>query len=111
MITVVTNAIDVAYRLVGRSQIKIVLVGGVLNNRSFEITGPFANSTLMQLSLDVAFIAVNGFDANGPGTVDEYEAETNRTMALRQLRLPRIRPGLSVWMISSARWQQAIPAM
>ena len=33
------------------------------------------------------------------------------TMALRQLRLPRIRPGLSVWMISSARWQQATPAM
>lgn len=58
----------------------------MLNNRSFEITGPFANSTLMQLSLDVAFIGVNGFDANGPGTVDEYEAETNRAMATRTIR-------------------------
>ena len=40
----------------------------------------------MQLSLDVAFIGVNGFYANGPGTVDEYEAETNRAMATRAIR-------------------------
>lgn len=39
-----------------------------------------------QISLDLAFIGVNGFDENGPGTVDEFEAFTNRAMASRAVR-------------------------
>ncbi|APT85611.1 DeoR/GlpR family DNA-binding transcription regulator [Corynebacterium aquilae] len=86
ILTVVTNAIDIAFSMISRPNIKIVLVGGVLNNNSLELTGPFAGEILERLCLDVAFIGVNGFDENGPGTIDEYEADTNRTMASRATR-------------------------
>ena len=87
MLTVVTNAVDIAGALASRANtkanIKIVVIGGVLNHHSNELTGPFSLDVLGQVSLDLAFIGVNGFDDNGPGTVDEYEAQTNRAMATR----------------------------
>lgn len=86
LLTVVTNAIDVAHTLSSNQAIKVVVIGGVLNNHSLELTGPFSYTVLERLALDYAFIGVNGFDDNGPGTVDEYEAETNRLMATRASR-------------------------
>lgn len=83
LLTIVTNAIDVAYRLANQANIKIVVVGGQLNQTSYESTGPFGIHMLEQLWFDLAFIGVNGFDENGPGTVDEYEAATNRMMVHR----------------------------
>ncbi|MFW0112574.1 DeoR/GlpR family DNA-binding transcription regulator [Rothia sp. CCM 9417] len=83
LLTIVTNAVDIAYRLAEVSEIKIVLTGGVINGFSYELTGPYAIDVLNQISLDMAFIGVNGFDENGPGTVDEYEASVNHTMITR----------------------------
>lgn len=83
LLTIVTNAIDVAYKLSNRADIKVVVVGGQLNQTSFETTGPFSIHMISQLRLDLAFIGVNGFDENGPGTVDEYEAATNQEMVER----------------------------
>ena len=81
VLTVVTNAVDIAYGLSGAHNIRVIVVGGVLNNSSRELTGPFGTNTLRQIFLDVAFLGVNGFDENGPGVVDEYEAEINGIMA------------------------------
>lgn len=83
ILTIVTNAIDVAYHINSRANIKIVVLGGQLNNTSYELTGPFGLSMLEHLWFDIAFIGVNGFDDNGPGTADEYEAHTNRAMIKR----------------------------
>ncbi|MFW0185496.1 DeoR/GlpR family DNA-binding transcription regulator [Rothia sp. CCM 9418] len=83
LLTVVTNAVDIAYALAENSRIKIVLIGGEVNSYSYEITGPFATDMLKNISLDLAFIGVNGFDQNGPGTVNEYEAMVNSAMATR----------------------------
>ena len=85
VVTVVTNAIDIAYLLAGSANVKIVLIGGVLNGNSYELTGPLGATVLGQLSMDVAFIGANGIDENGPGTVDEFEAQTNRMMATRAI--------------------------
>lgn len=85
-ITVVTNSLDVA-SLIGRTTgIKTILLGGILNPGSFELTGPFSLSILKKISLDFSFIGVNGIDDNGPGTVDEYEAAVNGMLADRATR-------------------------
>ncbi|MBN9644924.1 DeoR/GlpR family DNA-binding transcription regulator [Corynebacterium mendelii] len=85
-VTIVTNAVDIAYMLAGSPAIKVVLIGGVLNGSSYELTGPVGVNNLAGFSLDYAFIGANGIDANGPGTVDEFEAQTNQTMASRATR-------------------------
>lgn len=86
LLTVVTNAVDVAYFLSAAPSIRIVVCGGVLNHSSVELTGPLAHDPLKRISLDYAFLGINGFDAQGPGTIDENEGATNRLMASRATR-------------------------
>ncbi|QPP05643.1 DeoR/GlpR transcriptional regulator [Streptomyces bathyalis] len=86
-LTIVTNSLNIANELAVRPQIRIVLTGGVAHSRSFELTGPYSEMVLRQLTLDIAFIGVNGIDAQWGGTVhDEAEASTNRLMAERAAR-------------------------
>lgn len=86
-LTIVTNSLNIAAELAVRPQIRIVLTGGVAHSRSFELTGPYSEMVLRELSLDIAFIGVNGIDAQWGGTVhDEAEASTNRLMAERAAR-------------------------
>lgn len=83
-LTVMTNAIDIAATLVLRPQIRVVVPGGVVHARSFELIGPFALETLRQVSLDLAFIGVNALDPeHGAMVHDDDEARVNRMMAER----------------------------
>lgn len=83
-LTIVTNSLNIAYELAVRPQIKIVVTGGVAHSRSFELSGTLGELVLKQLTLDVAFIGVNGIDPQWGATVhDEAEATTNRLMAQR----------------------------
>lgn len=81
-ITIVTNAVNIAAQLATRPDIKVVVTGGVIHSRSYELVGPFVEQLLRGVRLDVAFIGVNGFDAaSGASTEDEREAAVNRIMA------------------------------
>jgi DeoR family transcriptional regulator of aga operon len=83
-LTVVTNAINIAAQLVMRPQIKVVMTGGVVQARSYELVGPYTDSVLGQIALDYAFIGVNGVDpAPGPRVHDEHEAAVNALLAER----------------------------
>jgi DeoR family transcriptional regulator of aga operon len=83
-LTIVTNSLNIANELAVRPQIKIVLTGGVAHSRSFELTGPLGELVLRQLTLNIAFIGVNGIDPVWGATVhDESEASVNRLMAHR----------------------------
>jgi DeoR family transcriptional regulator of aga operon len=82
--TVVTNSVNIAAQLATRPSLKIVVTGGVLNARSYELVGGYAEQVLRGLTIDVAFIGVNGIDAEvGATTHDEREAAANRLMAAR----------------------------
>lgn len=82
--TVVTNAINIAAQLVLRPHIKVVMVGGAVNPRSYELAGPLAEPILRQIKLDVAFIGINALDVHdGPFVHDEKEARVNSLMAGR----------------------------
>jgi DeoR family transcriptional regulator of aga operon len=83
-ITLVTNALNVATEAVLRSHVQCVSLGGVARPESYEVTGPLATLVLRQLSLDVAFVGVNGLTAREGATCrDEAEAAIIRTMIER----------------------------
>jgi len=75
-LTVVTNSIDVASELAGRSGIRLVMIGGIVR-RSRELVGPAAETMLANYHLDLAFIGVDGLSAEGCTTYDEMEATTD----------------------------------
>lgn len=86
-LTVVTNAINIASLLVLRPRIKVVVPGGVVHSRSFELTGPFAEQTLALMSLDIAFVGVNAVHHQlGAMVHDDEEARVNRLMVERAKR-------------------------
>ncbi|MEU9039175.1 DeoR/GlpR family DNA-binding transcription regulator [Streptomyces sp. NPDC048352] len=87
-LTVVTNALNIAGELVIRPQFKIVLTGGVARPQSYELTGPLAQQTLAQLTVDTAVVGVDAFDAaDGAATRHEDEAAVNALLCARARRL------------------------
>ena len=86
-LTVVTNAINIAAQLVMRPQIKTVVTGGVVHARSYELVGPYSDVVLEKITMDIAFIGVNGIDPVVGATVhDEGEASVNSLLARRATR-------------------------
>lgn len=86
-VTVVTNAVNIAAQLATRPDIKVVVTGGVIHSRTYELVGPFVEQLLRGVRLDIAFLGVNGMDAAaGATTQDEREAAVNRMMAERARR-------------------------
>ncbi|MGP3986057.1 DeoR/GlpR family DNA-binding transcription regulator [Streptomyces sp. 3N207] len=83
-LTIVTNALNIAYELAVRPQIKTVLTGGVAHSRTFELTGPYSELVLGEITVDIAFIGANGMDPKEGATVyDESEGRINGLMAER----------------------------
>ena len=86
-LTVVTNAINIASELVVSETIRLVVTGGVARPQSYELIGPLADRTLEDLSVDVAFVGVDGVNAGGATTHDEIEAQTDRKLVERAARV------------------------
>lgn len=81
-ITIVTNAVNIANELAVRPNVKIVMPGGVMRPQSYELIGPLASGVLGEISLDIAFLGVDGIDPErGVGAHHEGEAAINRLMA------------------------------
>jgi DeoR family transcriptional regulator of aga operon len=79
-LTIVTNAVNIAAELAGTS-IDVILTGGALRKNSFSLVGPMAEDTLRQVSADLLFLGVDGFDVNyGLTTPNLLEARVNRVM-------------------------------
>jgi DeoR family transcriptional regulator of aga operon len=79
-LTVITNALNIAAELAG-TNIDVILTGGMLRKNSFSLVGPLAERTLRQLSADLLFLGVDGFDTKaGLFTPNLLESEVNRAM-------------------------------
>ncbi|SHM19364.1 DeoR/GlpR family DNA-binding transcription regulator [Actinacidiphila paucisporea] len=88
VLTVVTNALNIAGELVIRPQIKLVVTGGVARPQSYELTGPLADGILRQVTLDIAVLGIDAIDpAEGVYAHHEDEASTNRLLAERARRV------------------------
>ncbi|MBB5872469.1 DeoR/GlpR family transcriptional regulator of sugar metabolism [Allocatelliglobosispora scoriae] len=87
-VTIVTNAVNIANELAVRPDVKIVMPGGVMRPQSYELIGPLASGVLGEISLDIAFLGVDGIDPErGVGAHHEGEAAINRLMAFNAARV------------------------
>jgi len=74
-ITVVTNAINVAMELAPSERAQVIVTGGTLRTRSYELVGHVADRTLAEFHLDIALVGVDGIDiARGISTYTVAEA-------------------------------------
>jgi DeoR family transcriptional regulator, aga operon transcriptional repressor len=87
-LTVVTNALNIANELLMRSQMKVVVAGGVVRPQSFELVGPLGDALLAAINLDLALLGVDAIDSSlGAAAHHEGEAAMNSLMAERADRV------------------------
>lgn len=80
-LTVVTNSVPIAMNLSARSSLNLLLVGGRVRGRTLAAVDDWAQRTLSDLVIDVAFIATNGVSVeHGLSTPDLSEAAVKRAM-------------------------------
>lgn len=83
-ITVVTNAVNTAVALAENEGIQVVVTGGVMRNKGFELCGPLAEKTLQDINISKMFIGVDGVTKeHGLTTHSEQEAHIARLMIRR----------------------------
>lgn len=80
-LTVVTNAINIAMQLTNRPNIKLLVTGGSLRERSFALVGPFGEAMLGQIHINKLFLGVTGISVeHGVTTADLLEASMYKAM-------------------------------
>jgi DeoR family transcriptional regulator, aga operon transcriptional repressor len=81
-VTVITHALNVAYELLGATDVYVIMIGGLLRPVSCSFVGPQAEAMLKEFHADRLFLAVDGLDLEiGPSTPDVLEAQLNSLMA------------------------------
>ena len=104
VITVVTNAMNIANELAVRQHIKIVVTGGVARTQSYELIGPYATLVLEQLALDWAILGVDALDPVAGATAHhEGEASINHLMATRAAQVMIVADGSKLGQRAFAR--------
>ncbi|RBQ07352.1 alkaline phosphatase [Micromonospora sp. LHW51205] len=87
-LTVVTNALNIANELLVRSRMKVVVAGGVVRPKSFELVGPLGGALLREVTLDVALLGVDAIHPQlGAAAHHEGEAAMNSLMVARAKRV------------------------
>ncbi len=103
-LTVVTNALNIASELAVRSNLKLVVPGGVARAASYELAGPIAEATLAGLNLDLVFVGVDGISVEaGCTTHHEVEAHSNRALIKRARRAIVVADGSKLGRVTFAR--------
>ncbi|NQV14428.1 DeoR/GlpR transcriptional regulator [bacterium] len=80
-LTIMTNAVNIATDLAGKTNSTVMLTGGVLREKSFSLVGIQAERMLKEYHFDKVFLGVDGFDMEtGLTTPNPYEAHLNSIM-------------------------------
>jgi DeoR family transcriptional regulator, aga operon transcriptional repressor len=80
-LTVVCAALNIATEAVLRPSVRTVVLGGVAEPYSFELTGPLATATMRDLWLDTMFVGTVGLDLSAGLTCNsDAEAGVTRIM-------------------------------
>lgn len=86
-ITVVTNALNIAYELSIRPNVSIVVTGGTARTQSYELVGPLGEGVLSKIAVDTAVIGVDGLSRRaGLTTVHPAEAKVSADLVARARR-------------------------
>jgi DeoR/GlpR family transcriptional regulator of sugar metabolism len=70
-LTVATTSLPIALELVDRA--RVIVVGGMLRERTVALVGPLAERTVDQLHVDVAFVGTNGVAVGAGFTTPTWE--------------------------------------
>ena len=79
-VTVVTNALNIAYELSIRPNVTIVVTGGTARSQSYELVGPLGDAVLDEIRIDTAVLGVDGLDEQGLTTVEPAEARVSQRL-------------------------------
>lgn len=78
-ITIITNAIDIAYQLTEYPKIRVIVPGGFLRRNSISLVGEQTAETLQDFHFDKCFLSADGIDtAKGLLTNNIEEAHLSR---------------------------------
>ncbi len=68
-LNVITNALNVAMELTSLPHVRLIMIGGILRQMSYSLSGPHAEQALKGLYADRLFLGVDGLDPRcGPAT-------------------------------------------
>ncbi|NQX71379.1 DeoR/GlpR transcriptional regulator [Paenibacillus alba] len=59
-ITIVTNAVNIAAELADADGVQVVVIGGVMRAKSYELSGPLAESVIDKINVTKMFLGVDG---------------------------------------------------
>lgn len=80
-LTVITNALNIAIELTQYPQIKLIIPGGFLRDKSLSLVGPISQNSIKNYFCDKFFIGVDGIDTEyGISTPNAEEAHLNQLM-------------------------------
>jgi len=80
-LNVITNALNVAMELANLPHVRLIMIGGILRQMSYSLTGPHAEQVLRGLHADRLFLGVDGLDPEiGLMTPEVPEAQLNAIM-------------------------------
>jgi DeoR family transcriptional regulator, aga operon transcriptional repressor len=80
-LNVITNALNIAMELANHPNVRLIMIGGILRQMSYSLSGPHAEQTLRGLHADRLFLGVDGIDPEiGLMTPDVHEAQLNAIM-------------------------------
>ncbi|RYY31091.1 MAG: DeoR/GlpR transcriptional regulator [Chitinophagaceae bacterium] len=80
-LTVITNALNIANKLVDHEHVNVIVPGGFLRKNSLSLVGTTAEESFKNYFCDKLFLAVDGFNSTfGLSTPNVEEAHLNRVM-------------------------------
>lgn len=83
-ITVVTNALNIAMELADSDGVQLVVAGGVLRRKSYELSGPLTEQVIGGLHIGKMFLGIDGITAaQGLTTHSEAEAQVAKLLMQR----------------------------
>ncbi len=83
-LTIMTNALKIAFKLLSLNKMNIMLTGGTVRKESYSMVGPEAEQSINKYFFDKLFLGVDGLDIDfGLTTPNPMEAQLNRLMVER----------------------------
>jgi DeoR family transcriptional regulator of aga operon len=80
-LTAITSTFNVATTLVGKGNVEVIQLGGVVRETSLSVLGPFAEQMVNMFSASKIFLGVDGIDLDfGITTTNHMEAHLHRMM-------------------------------
>jgi DeoR family transcriptional regulator of aga operon len=103
-LTIVTNSLTTATELAGRSNLRVLMTGGLIRSNSLELVGSLAENTFNAINVNTSILGADGVSAAaGVTTYDETEARTNYAMVSHSQRVIVVAGGSKIGRFTLAK--------